>query len=312
MYCNYCGEEIYEGNQFCCCCGRKVLGSRKSTAPNSKTSGVEKLGGKVSRRLFASKFWLGCVCGVLIISILCGVLIGFGAFSQKTEGRGFASPEAAITAYLKAMKKGNINKMISACSVETYVENFDPAEYYDTFYNYTYGGVLPLYPSDSYSRQMLVGLRTGDLYDAIMRQYLYLHDIPIEGLKIAINGQPKEFLEDGEALAELFEDQNWIRKLSRMKVEDVLSAEDVLDEYNRYNENYEKAVSDIEAYLGCDEYVELAVEIHYDGNSGYFCAGVAKYGNKWYVCRLGGQIASWLGSGSFGMGFVFEDDIQKL
>ena len=43
----------------------------------------------------------------------------------RMEGSGFASPEDAVTAYLEAMKAGDLSGMLSTFAIETYIQNVD-------------------------------------------------------------------------------------------------------------------------------------------------------------------------------------------
>ena len=51
--------------------------------------------------------------------------------SRKVEGNGYNSPEEALLAYAEALKTGNVDNILSTFAVETYVERFDLAEYWD-------------------------------------------------------------------------------------------------------------------------------------------------------------------------------------
>ena len=70
----------------------------------------------------------GLFGAVLGAALVCG--LSFSAMAaEKTEGDGFASPEAAAAAYVEAFKNEDMDQMLSAFAVETFAANFDFDEY---------------------------------------------------------------------------------------------------------------------------------------------------------------------------------------
>ena len=84
---------------------------------------------------------------VCLVALTLAVLPAFGGLSSKAdavaeggttpavlssgrlEGKGFASAEEAVAAYLQAMKENDVAGMLSTFAIETYVDNLDARAY---------------------------------------------------------------------------------------------------------------------------------------------------------------------------------------
>ena len=139
----------------------------------------------------------------LLICLLALVLaaapaLGEGTETGALEGLGFDSPEEAVTAYLEALKKGDVEGMLATFAIETYVAEMDAQADLERMgvFQPSYGMRLPL--GGDYQRQVAVAVRYGQLAESLASQWM-LYSWPdgyaaFDGASVALN-------EDGDAEA---------------------------------------------------------------------------------------------------------------
>lgn len=254
MKCTQCGCKVTRKQQFCSSCGAE--------APEFP-----------SKKPFPIKIAL---CITLVLSLLLNiVLLCTQEKSSWFEGKGFSSPEAAITAYAKAFKKGDIDKMISTFAVESYVEYFDLEEHmalvgYYQFYNTEVG-----LPNDSsYKEQINCYSRTTYITQQIKNGYFTLTGVDNSKSLQSFNRNTKEA--DIDQLIQQLEHPQFDKKLSRIKIGDALTKDDFAT-----NKNYSSMLKNY-PYLDVDELCDVAIEIEFDGEQYYLFMLTARINGKWY------------------------------
>ena len=110
------------------------------------------------------------------------MLLGQGGDAEKAsnrlEGKGFSSPEEAITAYAEALQDGDIGKMVSTFAIESYAERLDFEEYMRLFHTIqlsTTGAPLP--NAGPYQEQLNTYSRYATIVSEIRDGYFALIDV---------------------------------------------------------------------------------------------------------------------------------------
>lgn len=316
MFCNKCGKQNPDGAAFCNTCGNPMPVKQPATQqpvaqqpavqpPVMQQPVVQKPAAPVQEKPVKEKKPLdkklllaliaGIVCGALVMFLVLNVFAP--AAGGRIEGNGYTSPEAAIEAYVEALKKGDVNAMIATFAVETYVENFDAAAYLDTVHVYVIQGAPPINPTDSYSTGVLIGDRHMELYQNITCQYLTIAGIMEYAMyEPVVILEGKEF-ETGQDFVNFTQIQDSARILSQIQVGRIWNAEDLLEKYGmrsqmdmlELNENSSKLV------YGCEDYVELAVEVTINGEDYYCMLGIGKYNGRWYNIKTTTALQNTLG-----------------
>lgn len=254
MKCSKCGNKITKKQRFCSSCGANI-----PIFPSEKLLPLKLI-----------------LCFALILSLAANFILLYMPNSSGLEGSGFSSPEAAITAYAKAFRDGNIPKMISSFAIESYVECFDLHEYinksgYYDFYNADVG-----FPNKSEYQELLNQYtRQNSIVRQIKNGYFTLTNIDnsrsIESF--SRNNNETEI----ESFLEQLEYPNLDQKLSRIKIGAVLTTDDFsIDEelYSTFISNY--------SYCNAEEFYDIAIEITFDSEEYYLFMLTAKMNGKWY------------------------------
>ena len=260
MKCTNCGAKLSKKQPFCGNCGALA------PTPEPKEPSAKKP--------FPFKV---VVCILLAVSLAGNFVLRAGRlFPQKVEGKGFASPEAAITAYVDALSDGDVDKMLSTFAVETYSENYDLEAYIMWLHTYYYYIGYVSIPNDSQFEQGINRYtRVSELTSQIRSAYFALAGVNVDESYLTFHANTLE--EEIEETLDQLTVRNLDDKLSSIKKGDILYADDFdvdgeqLDRiYERYN------------YMGADEFCDVVMEIKFNGNEYYVFMLTAKYGEKWY------------------------------
>lgn len=235
----------------------------------------------------------------LLICLLALVLaaapaLGEGTEAGALEGPGFGSAEEAVTAYLEAMKNGDLEGMLATFAIETYVAEMDAQADLARMGGFqpSYGMRMPL--GGDYQRQVAVAARYGQLAESLASQWM-LYSWP-EGYE-AFDGASVALSEDGDAetfLAGLAEGDAaalWQEMEVVGFVEPWLMSA-------QYSDGSQSRARQAASY-GCDEIVSVVARLDIDGEEWYQCMDVARYGEKWYNLSFVGYIGHLMGLSSF-------------
>lgn len=331
MFCNKCGKQNPDGAAFCNTCGNPMPVKHPATQqpvaqqpvvqpPVMQQPVVQKPAAPVQEKPVKEKKPLdkklllaliaGIVCGALVMFLVLNVFAPTaGGRGGKIEGSGYASPEAAIEAYVEALKKGDVSAMIATFAVETYVDNYEITTYIDTYKSIVYGTKMCVEPTDSYTKGVLTGLRQTDLYRDLHYLYLELtgyNDVySSEPVFISSKSENAEF-KSGQEYVDFVQDETFMQKLAGMRIGAVRDAEYMLNKHSMSDslESYLVHRLDYANTLGCEDYEELAIEVTVDGQPYYCFMAVAKYNGRWYNVRVSTQLASMVGIDSISAGFL--------
>ena len=221
--------------------------------------------------------------------------------SVTVEGPGFDSPEKAIVAYANALKKGDVQEMLSTFAIESYVGNFDMAAYLERVGAYSINMQIVFPSSDEYTLGLNLIARQYYIVKQLNYMYLTLGDMEDFTIPVSFRGNP--YNSPDELLDDLVID-NWMEMLSKMEIGEVLTCEDLsLDD-----DNVKRSLDIQMKSLCCEDLVPLALELTLDGKNYYLCADMACYNGKWYVCNLLGVIGQLLGADAMSGGLCMLED----
>lgn len=199
------------------------------------------------------------------------------ASSYKIEGNGFSSPEAAITAYAKALQNGNMDEMIATYAIESYVEHFDLENY------------LRKYPSIILNSDIAIQAQNSNEFASEVSKYTQLAIVTKEIKRAYCNlvgldaNTTYTVLNDEQALANLVNQlaaPDFKKDLSEMKIGKVLTRDDFTFIY--VEEGYDRQLNEMLSYLSVSELCDVALEIDFAGEEYYLFMRTAKIDGKWY------------------------------
>lgn len=257
MICPQCGKELPQNAVFCGDCGAS-LPAKKEKKP------------------FPLKIVL---CVVLAVSLLLNLFFLirplFGKQKVVFEGKGYNTPEEAITAYAEAFKDGDVDKMISTFAVESYVDNFDLEKYTEQNGIYLFNNNDVSLPNDSdYKVSINHYTRLSRITQQIINGYYVLTGIDNENSYISL---PRREEGAAQAFLDQLEYPNFDKELSNMEIGDVLVADDFDIDKQMHSTQF-----DYLDYLDVTEFCDVAIEIEFDGQQYYLFMLTAKIDGKWY------------------------------
>lgn len=224
---------------------------------------------------------------------------GGDAAREPLEGPGFGSAEEAVTAYLEAMKNGDLEGMLATFAIETYVAEMDAQADLARMgvFQPSYGMRLPL--GGDYQRQVAVAVRYGQLAESLASQWM-LYSWP-EGYA-AFGDESIAFQEDGDAEAFLTElaENDAAARWQEMEVVGFVEPELMSTQYSDGAESRARQA----ASHGCDEIVSVVAKLDIGGEEWYQCMDAARYGEKWYNLSLVGYIGHLMGLSVYSGGLV--------
>jgi hypothetical protein len=330
MFCEHCGQELAEGTRYCICCGAEQSLSPAQQAPFAPNHPAQPArpprAAKPGRpkgkyALFGAG---GFAAGAIL---LAAILLIAGVFSSAgvgtIEGPGFATPEEAAKAYLTGLRDQDIDAMISAFAVETYVEHYDFDAMVERLQAYMINYELPYPNTSDYTRQLNVESRRSRIVSQISIQYLYFNapDALNNGAPVTLSDPDtlSDFVKDFKRDTEdsIFDDLTITAALSSEGLpddpEDALEAllerlpkdvrEDLLDEISeddleymldiylskQNQKNIEKQAETFGAEF--EDVANVAVIFKADGDTWIFCPQAVRYGGRWYLQSLQGNVA---------------------
>ncbi|MEL7608903.1 MAG: zinc ribbon domain-containing protein [Bacillota bacterium] len=317
MFCSHCGEQLNPEAKFCARCGKAIAGAsaesgREASAPpqaNYPPPVQPPAAPKSAVKNPRGKHVLFGVCGMAAGAILLAlILFAAGVFAPAAggtiEGPGFATPEDAAKAYLNGLRDQDMDAMLSAFAVESYVEHYDLKAMVERIRMYQPGLEVPLPNTTEYTRRMNIASRTSQIAGAAITQYLY-YNAPDE-----LNGYAATVLKDPQEVAdfmEKFERDTKSYVFEDLAIADVLRPEDLSPQYlaEANQENIKRQAKTFGA--GSGDVANLAIAFEADGRLWLFCPQAVRYGGRWYLQSLQGNLANLLGMPVYSGGIMPAD-----
>lgn len=223
---------------------------------------------------------------LLLISPLSALAEGN---DNRIEGPGFDSPEEAVTAYIEAFQRNDLNGMLSTFAVETFAERYDLGKMVECLLGYP--ASLGYVPSISdYSRALNVEFRRSYLLNLIRSQYLTLTGAACANGE-SINNYEKT--PGDEFLAGIFamDDSPW---LATIDFQGEFHEPDEFSEFY-YIEITQRNIAKFTTCYGGDECRALAARLEIAGEPYVQLMDVIRYGDRWYNLTPGGHLANLVG-----------------
>lgn len=254
---------------------------------------------------------------LLVLAMLCTFsACGKAPNRQQIEGAGFDTSEEAVTAYLEAMKTGDVEKMISTFAIETYVDHFDLTAMIDQMGSYIFrvdSNEQRLDTIDNYTRSLNIGKRAGNLYNDLIRQYMFItNGDALDQYLGKTQKIPSGDFSSGKDVVSFLMDPDWLNNLSKLKI---LTIENAAIKFaqkpcfateSRFTEYQENARDK----YGCQEIAEIVAEFELDGENYYLIMELVNYDGKWYNRSFLGYCASAFGLMTENAGVIPVDELN--
>ncbi|MDD3795593.1 MAG: hypothetical protein PHE06_06440 [Lachnospiraceae bacterium] len=230
-----------------------------------------------------------------------------------TEGRGYQSPEDAVSAYLKGFQENDIDQMMAACAVETYVERFDLIKYVERLQAYS-PSMTCLPDISGFSERLNLESRRAEIIKAIRQQYL---TITKSSTAVGDSAGTVLPMKDFDTTTEEFL-QNIFAEEDETFLSDIvfsgsfLKPEDLAEVYS--SEQNQNNMGKTAAYLGAEEIQSVVAALTVKEDPYLLCMDTVCYDDKWYVLNAGGTIGSIEGISAYlgGVWPLTEEEAQEL
>lgn len=221
---------------------------------------------------------------------------------SRLEGNGFSSPEEAITAYVEAMRDGDVDAMIKTFAIESYVDCYNLEDYMNTVYYYDYYNFEVNFPNSSaYQTQVNHYARLCTIIRQIRNGYYSLTGIDNSRATQTFTRSEEK---DIEKFLKNLEYPELDKELSRIKIGKIFTEEDFdydEDGYSRAMENY--------SYLDVDDLCNLAIEFEFDKDTYYLFMLTAEINGNWYNITTSGVLGNLLGVPAISGGIAPKSDL---
>ena len=230
------------------------------------------------------KKWTALLSVLLLVLSLAGCA-GDDAASNRYEGSGYATAEAAMEAYVAAMKTGDVNAMIKVFAVETYVENFDFECYVDRTWSWNLN--MPVPGSDSTADPINLAKRLDYVTTTIQKQLFALMgwtDVLAEPVLISKD----EAYTSAAELYAAYDTAQIAKKAKNIRLIRIESDVQLFE--NASNEFHQAQLAKQAATYGAEEVAGYIATLECEGETYYLGLTLVRYGNRWYVSGGGGDL----------------------
>jgi hypothetical protein len=224
------------------------------------------------------------------------------------ESEGFDSPQLAAKAYLEGFKAHELDQMISAFSIESYVDHYDLQASLENVHAYVFMHQEFNLPAvNDFSRGFNIQSRKEEILRDTVKQYAAVYNINEGYFKNSTLLKDEDISDENisSKLIELLDQMD----LSSMKILGYIPPEELSEEYGSNGR------LDIRAQqtkvCGAENVESCVVIFELEGNKYCFCFDAVQYKGKWYIRRLGGSISTLLNIPFDLAGITAIDSLEK-
>lgn len=193
--------------------------------------------------------------------------------ATRFEGSGYATPEEAVLACVKALNRGDAGAVLSTFAVETYARNRDSELQLRWQHLFSVSG-MPI-TVDAFSQSLSVCARADTTADSICWSYVRY----ASGLSYTTYDTFSK--EDAEQLHEAFRKSPLYNLQGRVTFEGWIHPYALIGD-TLWHPKRGIDMTDQHVFLGTDDYTELAALIRVGGKPAVLLIGCAEYGGRWY------------------------------
>lgn len=232
----------------------------------------------------------------IVFSFLFIVLRGLTACGNgdtvsftSSGNTGFDSPEEAVVAYLEGLRDADLERMLDAFALETYVENYDFEAVLNRLQAYIPSFDIMMPNVNPFITAINIENRRGFVINRIAFQLLSLSTPEYMDMMVA------QHIEEGDA--GLFVSA-FIERLNAMNLQSIevlgFIPPEATNERYLSEQNKDSLALQAEA-LGADQLVSCIVVFSMNGNSYLLMVDAIEYSGRWYIVQFSGNIGALLG-----------------
>ena len=328
MFCSKCKTEVKEGVKFCYSCGSEIhLSSSNQEEMNQIAQGKkeqdeindgeQQVMSQLQKAEPEKTRWnkstmpivIACLLIVIIVLVTVIELPEGGGTSRRGTGVtevGFDTPEEAVIFYLEGLRDSDLNQMLSAFAIETFVENYDFEELIERVKSYHPAMDVRMPNANEFVESMNVVQRLGTVNVNIISKYLTLtQDMDFVLMMPYIIRDPEEV--SGFLLQ--FERNLDSPDLESIEIIGFIPPESLHEFY--LDEGNQMHIERHAELFGVDEIANRIVVFQMGRHQYMLFVEVGNYDGQWHLLHFGGNAAVLVGISHFHMGLLVPEEIER-
>lgn len=254
-----------------------------------------------------TELWIA-IC--LLVICVCMPILSL-AEQITYEGPGWETPEDAVLFYLEGLKEQDIEKMISAYTVETCIDQFDMKAQLQRVRAYTTTMTPNMPNANKLVRAINIESRKSEIVRSILWQMLSICPIELD-VSQPITFKEETVIEETSAFVDGLQSAFNSVDLSKLSPLVFVPPELISDLYmlDRNQQNIKAQASP----YGVDEARSVVAVFTIENKICVLCCDAARYGDRWFMFKPGGNIAQLMGFSSLsgGMAVITEEDVAVI
>ena len=225
---------------------------------------------------------------LIFLLTMAGCATQSNASLQTPERASFDSPEDAVIAYLEGLRYSDLDRMIGAFALESYVENYNFEALLNRVRVYSPALEIRMPNANALVTAMNIENRRARIVDGIIFQYILLSDPEF-------NMTAPHVIEDGQAgeFVSRFNESLNAPTLNSIEVLGFIPPEALMELY--LSEANQSNIMRQAEVLGADQLISRVAVFEMDGNKYLLLVDAVEYSERWYISQLGGNISVLLG-----------------
>lgn len=237
--------------------------------------------------------------------------VAANAGTESYEGAGWETPQDPVLVYLEGLKEQNLDKMVSAYAIETYIAQFDLQAQVKRLNTYTMSMTPRLPNANALTQTFNVEARRNEIIQAAQWQMTSVcmpgwdFSQPATFDRENIDNEASEFV---QGLTDSYDSVDF----STLKVLRFVEPEKISELYAS-EKNQENMMAQVAPY-GADEVRSVVAFFMVDTKVAVLYCDVMRYGEHWYMFRSSGNIGTLVGLSAYtaGMVAVEQEDLMEF
>ena len=237
---------------------------------------------------------------LLAILTVLALLIPASLAEARHEGPGYDTPEEAVLAYIDALNRGDVDDMLSAFALETFVDHCDAETAMQRLQSISPTALITVPVNGAYSRSLLINARRAQITNSLVQQYIQISaQLDYMAVPLQDAAARQEMLDRfADSPANAWEGNvtlvGWVNPA-------------LLSDKIAYPMNMVSAMLQ-SAYCDPDDLAWEVARLNVAGEDAVLLLQCAKYGDRWYIAELGGMPGMVLGIPVTAAGMIFASD----
>ena len=315
MFCSKCGAKGNAENQFCQDCGNqlRVVNKEQGTAKQHEKKVESQTVSNESEWVNTAKEAMNptlqteqrinlknprlpiIIAAVLVIIVALVLIVDLpsgnrGDRSQGVGEVGFDTPEEVLIFYLEGLRDSNLEQMVSAFAIESFIENYNLEAQIDRVQAYNFWMEVVMPNTNDFVVSMNVENRRGRVVGSIIQQFFMLSQVDFDISRPVLMG---DYEGESRDFVNQLEEYLGAPDLEALEIIGVIMPEDLSDIYQ--TELNQANMERVKEVHGADEIVSRVIVFEIGRDQYLLFADLINYGGQWHIMNFQGNIGNLVG-----------------